>query len=414
MLSAVLLAVALGGACAELPAVRTVPDDPAPADAPEALGRVLATPAPFLSIRRPPFERDEDAPPAADSVLFGAGLTELELELDDRAEQDLRELPEEDVPAVLRWRGRAWDVGVHLKGQASFRGIDGKPSIVVDAGEFVPGGTFLGRRRFVLQNMVQDGSMMKESLVYGLARAAGVPATRHGYALLAINGRARGLYGVIEAMDESFVGAWFEADQGNLYQGGYGADLRAGREDNFNLQEPGRDLASPDDLERLVEEIDGSADVLDVLDSCFDVHHTLGTVAVELVTGQADGYVRYANNYLLYGAPDASSPCGARWSLLPWSPDQAFRMDYVLPDGAAGRLVQACIEHRACSERLRERVAEVLATWEGMDLHAMAEQLAARVAEPCEEDPQRELTCSQERVLAWVRERPGVVRAALR
>jgi hypothetical protein len=403
-------------ACMETPVLRGGDggaSDP-PTVEPEVLGRVLATAAPFASPGQPPFERDPDAPPVADSVLFGEAITDLELELDDRAEQDLRESPEDDVPAVLRWRGRAWDVGVHLKGQASFRGIDGKPSIVVDTGEFVSGGTFLGRRRFVLQNMIQDGSMLKEHVVYALARAAGVPATRHGHARLRINGRARGLYGVIEATDEAFVEAWFDAHQGNLYQGGYGADLRSGREDNFSLQEPGRDLASPDDLERLVRELDASDDILDVLEACFDVPQTLGTVALELVTGQADGYVRYANNFLLYGAPDGTSRCGARWSLLPWSPDQAFRMDYVLPDGAAGRLVQACIGQRACTERLRERVAEVLGVWEATRVHAMAAEAAARVAPECEDDPYRELACSQERVLTWLEERPAVVREALR
>jgi hypothetical protein len=390
--------------------------DPTPApDATEELGTVIGYPWPPAAGDPPSFEVDEDAPASADAVLFGEAITPLDIELSDEARSALYRSPETDVPAVLRFGAHRFDVAVHLKGRTSFRSLDGKPSLVVDAGEFTPGGTFGGRRRFVLQNMIQDGSMLAEHVVYRLAREAGIPASRHGYVALTLDGRYRGLYGVIEAMDEEFVESRFALDQGNLYEGGWGADLWPGRDDNFELQEPGRDLVSPEDIRRLIEVTHAEPDVNVLLDDCFDADGTLATVALELVTGQADGYVRYANNYLLYAAPEPEGRCGARWTLLPWAPDQAFRVDDVLPSSAAGRLAQRCIDDSDCMERIREAVGRLEEAWTSANLPTYAAETRARIGEACERDPLRELRCAskQEQVLEWLRGRSEAIRNAL-
>lgn len=383
----------------------------------EHIGRSTRFPDPLAGA---PFEAEttaDDGPlPVGDTFLFGEPILDLQLELSDRAEQRLRDAPETDVAARLSLEGQRWDVEVHLKGRTSFRGIDGKPSIVVDAGGLVEAGSIAGRRRFVLQNMVQDGSMMNEHVVYELARAAGVPASQHGYANVTINGRKRGLYGVIEATDEQFLSLRFADNDGNLYQGGWGADLRPGREDDFELQEPGVGLEAFDDVVELVEVIERSTDVNEALATCFDTSTTLRTLALELVTGQADGYVRYANNYLLYGEPEPGSRCGgARWSLLPWAPDQAFRMDYVLPDGAAGRLAHLCVTDARCRERLKVELRAVIDAWRRIDVPARAKATRDRIVDACEEDPLRELRCAskQDEVLAWLDERAAVVEREL-
>ena len=286
----------------------------------EHIGRGTRFPDPLAGAPFAPETTADDGPlPAGDTFLFGEPILDLQLELSDRAEQHLRDAPETDVAARLSLEGQQWDVELHLKGRTSFRGIDSKPSMVIDAGGLLEGGSIAGRRRFVLQNMVQDGSMMKEHVVYDLARAVGVPASQHGYANVTINGRKRGLYGVIEATDEQFLALRFADNDGNLYQGGWGADLRPGGEDNFELQEWGADLEPFDDLVDLVDVIERSADVNQALAACFDATTTLRAVALDLVTGQADGYVRYANNYLLYGEPAGASSPGRQTRRSAWT-----------------------------------------------------------------------------------------------
>ena len=67
-----------------------------------------------------------------------------------------------------------------------------------------------------------------------------MPAARHGYIDLWLNGEPYGLMGVVETMDEQQLARLFPGrDDGNLYEGGYGADLISGRDDKFELKEEG-------------------------------------------------------------------------------------------------------------------------------------------------------------------------------
>ncbi len=56
----------------------------------------------------------------------------------------------------------------------------------------------VGMSKLNLKSMCNDPSQMREALVWRLFRAAGVPAPRHTYAKLAINGRYLGLFSLIE------------------------------------------------------------------------------------------------------------------------------------------------------------------------------------------------------------------------
>ena len=347
----------------------------------------------------------------ADDMLFGTRITQLELQLDDRARGSLASDPETDVMATLVVDDAAYIVAVHLKGRMSLRSLSEKPAFRVDMGEYVDGATLYGVRRFTLQNMVQDSSMMAEHLFHVLARASGVPNPRHGYAHVHLNGRDKGLYGLMESADDPFLRRWFDDDEGNLYEGGWGADVRAGHADDFTLEEAGMATPAPDDLEAMVARV--SRNEVDGLAACFDRDEVLAAWAVEIVTGQADGYLTWANNYLLYGEPGGSPGCGARWTMLPWGMDQAFRSNRDPFGGAAGRLADACLADAGCRNDLRAATATVLATWERLDLAGLAAATEALVHEACEADPARELPCNQKRVRRWIEERPAEVRARL-
>ncbi len=352
-----------------------------------------------------------DAGGDADTTLFGAHITPLELRLDDSARDRLNAEPSEDVMATLVADDGVYVVAVHLKGRMSFRSLSGKPAFRVDVGEYVDGATLHGVRRFTLQNMVQDSSMMAEHLFHALARASGVPNPRHGYVRLRVNGRDKGLYGIMESADDPFLRRWYADDEGNLYEGGWGADVRAGHADDFTLEDAGMAVAAPEDLEQMVARV--ARDEIAGIETCFDRDELLTAWAVEAATGQADGYLTWANNYLLYGEPGGAPGCGANWTLLPWGMDQAFRSERDPFGGAAGVLADACLGDVRCRDDLRAATARVLTTWERIDLAELAAVTAATIHEACEADPERELPCNQERVLRWVKERPTALRALL-
>ena len=82
-------------------------------------------------------------------------------------------------------------VTLKLKGNSSFRDLDHKAAFKI---KLAKGQPLLGLKKLTLNNMVQDGSMVHETLAYQTFRAAGVPAPRTGYAFVRVNGEPYGVY----------------------------------------------------------------------------------------------------------------------------------------------------------------------------------------------------------------------------
>ena len=84
-------------------------------------------------------------------------------------------------------------VGVRLKGGVfGFRSLAGKAAFKLKFNHSVAGQRFQGLKRLTLNSMVQDGSMVHETLAYTAFRAMGVPAPRTGYAFVRVNGEDYG------------------------------------------------------------------------------------------------------------------------------------------------------------------------------------------------------------------------------
>ena len=356
----------------------------------------------------PDAEVDED--PARSAFLWEEGaITDLAIAVDAASMARLEADGADEVHARLTHGDLTLDVGLRLKGNITRRTFAGKPSLKIDAHAWLPNQRFHGLRRLTLNNMVQDKSMLKEHVVYRLYRDLGVPAPRHGYARVTINGLPYGLYGIVESMDQQFIDAWWpEDDEGNLYEGGYGADLADGRVDAFTVQEDGVP-AAPQDLEALVAALDAATPetLHATLNDRFDFTATLDSLAVDLVSGNWDAYARAANNFLLYHAPEAD-----RWSLVPWGQDQAFNDLYVpVHAGWEGRVLVLCGRSASCSDALYDRVAGVLDAWAGLPEYAG--RVAEAVAADCEADPRAEIPCSPDDVLDFLAKRPAIVREEL-
>ena len=94
------------------------------------------------------------------------------------------------VTATLRYGARRCrDIGLRIKGEASFRKLDEKPPFKLKFDEFVDDQTFRGLKRLTLNNMVEDPSFLAERMAYDVFRAAELPAPRCNSALVYVNGR---------------------------------------------------------------------------------------------------------------------------------------------------------------------------------------------------------------------------------
>ena len=98
----------------------------------------------------------------------------------------------------------------------------------------------LGLRKMTLNNMVQDPSMVHETLAYASFRAAGVPASRTGYAYVRLNDNDIGVYLDLENLDEiglKRIFGSFDDETQHLYEGEQGDDVFPGGEAGFEVDE---------------------------------------------------------------------------------------------------------------------------------------------------------------------------------
>jgi spore coat protein CotH len=348
--------------------------------------------------------------------LYAGGILSFGLALDDAAIASLTADPTTDVHATFTFQDESFDVGVHLKGSnGSFRDLTEKAGFKVDFHQWDDTGRFHGVKRLTLNNMVQDATMSSEHAAYQLYADLGLVAPRHGYAEVSVNGELFGLYGIVESMDEQFVNRnWDHDDTGNLYEGGYGADVKHGRVDNFEQKEG--DVTDRADLAELIDTMDATTpdDFFTTLGTFFDTDALLDMWATELVIADVDAYTTLANNYLLYHAPDAD-----QWTMIPWGPDQAFadEMD-VHMDSYYGDLTIRCAAAPDCAAALDDRIQHVLDVWDSAGFADFVAAETARVEDACRTDPRSpwgDYGCrdAQAAMRDWVEARPAQVEAQL-
>jgi len=261
-------------------------------------------------------------------------MPRIELTLSDEARASLAARPRVWVKAELRYKDQVLrDVGVRLKGHRSMRRLaDQKPSIKIRTDKFVDGQVFFGLSRLTLNAMVEDPTLVRETLGYRLYREMGVPAPDTGFAELVIDGELYGLYLWVENVDQSFFDRRFGNHDGVLYEGEYGCDLYLDDVDGFE-----RDLGPKGrkDLRRLARAAGGPLPgLLGGPDALLD-ESVFAYLAVSAFLGDYDGY-RHAHNYHLYFRPETG-----KWYFIPWGIDRVFqkRLDALRLERAGGQAV---------------------------------------------------------------------------
>ncbi len=355
---------------------------------------------------RPPEDTDADA-------FYAEGtLHDIHLSIPESGRASLALNPKGFVPGTFRYNGRTWPVEIRLKGTTTFRPLSGKAAFRVDFDNVDPDARFHGRKRLTLNSMLQDSSMLHEHVAYWLYRHRGVPAPRHTFARVWLDDELYGLYGVVETMDEQLLDRVLPDDEdGNLYEANL-ADFHVGDERKYELEETGG-LAEPYlDLEALTAAIAAAppAAYLDALDATFDLDALLRMMAIDIVSGNVDGYTRLRNNYMVYNAVESG-----RWYLLPWGHDQSFQWHQgVAPyTDLHGHLAERCGASPACTARLTTEIEALLVDWEDGAFATMVSDATSLVQADCGDDPRAELPCDAAHVLAFVLARPATVREDL-
>ena len=173
-----------------------------------------------------------------DRVLGYDLQPQFDLQISDAGIASLRAAPTTWVQATLTFQGRAYGpVGVNLKGTSSFQPIDQKPAFRVNINEFVKGARLFGLKEILLNNMVQDPSMIHERLAYWIGRQIGtVPTPRCNHSWVTMNGAALGLYATVEEAKDTMMASSFADASGGVFTINY-ADFSTKYLPNFQYQD---------------------------------------------------------------------------------------------------------------------------------------------------------------------------------
>ncbi len=361
---------------------------------------------PTVRLEAVPDNTVEEAPAGlrgtGDAVFAQDRVHLLELTISADGMASLSTSPYTWVQADIRYDGIAVNgVGVRIKGRlGSARSISGKPAFKLDFLEY--GGTerLDGLEKLNINNMVQDCAKVKEFAAYGIHELTGTPSPRVAYTEVRVNGATKGLYSVVEAMDDVFLKTRFADPSGNLYDGDYElhpdrsytlVDFREGIDQLFLLDE-GEDNGLSD-IAAITAAAAGSGTVEEDLGHLVDIDQLARFIAATAWTGHSDSYVYYSNNYRVWFDPSRDG----RAVLLPWDPDWAFYRDTVLRR-PYGILAARCIADTACMDKVRLAVDELDAALETSTLRARIGEMAALIDDSIRADPYREQSLGD---IAW-------------
>ncbi|MGH8244891.1 MAG: CotH kinase family protein [Gammaproteobacteria bacterium] len=250
-----------------------------------------------------------------DDLFGGEKIRTIRVELDESALAGLNRNERAYVRAQVRDEERVYpDVGIHLKGVASFQPLSQKPNFTVKFNQFSPQQRYHGLKKFMLNNSTQDPTFLAEQLSSQIFRDAGVPAPRATHAFVELNGRQLGLYVLVEAVTSDFLTQHFKNGSGALYEG-YMQDIDQPLDQDGGADNGQRDLKKLLEICRIEDPVERWRRLPEVL----EVDAYLAHCAVEMFIGHTDGYAMNRNNYRLY-----HDPATQRFTMIPHGLDWGF------------------------------------------------------------------------------------------
>ncbi len=290
-----------------------------------------------------------------DELFVQPKIYEIKIEIPSASLDSLKNDPHKYVKGVVREGSKVLtDAGIRLKGSGSFQPIDKKPSLAIKFNEFISGSRFHGHSKLFLNNSKQDPTFLCEAIGGDLFRAAGVPAPRHNYAHVELNGRDLGLYVLSEAVNKELLSKYFSRTKGNLYEGS-NADITDKLEkDSGDESKDQKDIKA---LAAAAKEPD-PAQRLKRLAALMDVDRFISLAATEVFAWHRNGYTMDRNNYRVYNDPGTN-----QMVFIPHGFDQLFGKPKgpLFPEWK-GILAKAILETAEGKAKYRERMSKLTAT----------------------------------------------------
>lgn len=138
------------------------------------------------------------------------------------------------------------NVGLRAKGNTSLSSVvsygNNRYSFKAEFDHYNEGTTYYGLDKLVLNNNIQDNTLMKDYLTYKMMASLGVASPLVSYVWVTVNGADWGLYLALESVENSFLERNYGGDYGELYKpdslsmgGGRGNGKDFNMEDFANL-----------------------------------------------------------------------------------------------------------------------------------------------------------------------------------
>ena len=227
------------------------------------------------------------------------------------------------------------NIGFRLRGNTSRYAL--KKSFKVSFNTFEPGREFYGLEKMNLNGEHNDPSVIRSKLCWELFRDFGLPAARANHVELFINGSYYGLYMNTEHIDEEFVESRFGNQNGNLYKCLWPADLDylGSNPDLYKFTNNGRrayDLktnTAQDDYSDLAGFIGilnnvPSSQLLCEIETVLNVFDYMKIAAIDVMTGDWDGYIYNKNNFYLY-----HNTATGQFEYIPYDLDNTLGIDWI-------------------------------------------------------------------------------------
>jgi len=374
----------------------------------------------------------------SDDVFDGTVLHDIHLRVNAKDWQKLKADFELNTfyPANFTWRGMTMrDVAIRSRGFGSRSGV--KPGLRIEFDRYRTDQRFLGLRTVVLDNLVQDPSMMRERVSMALYRRLGWPASRESPVRLFVNDEYAGLYASVEDVDEVFLERTFGMGQDRIAAEGYlheyswrftygfthlGTRLERYEEifdPKIKAHKSAQELFGPiEDLIRTINEAPES-DVARSAGDLLDLPAFMTYLAIDNFLADSDGFLGdfgMNNFYVARFEPRRFAP------FIPWDKDNAITADggravgYPIfqhfQDNVLARKALASPELRAAYLDALTRTADAATRWmEDEVVRQVALVREAAYADPFKPYSNQDFEDAAAYVLRFARERPGNVRA---
>ena len=227
------------------------------------------------------------------------------------------------IDVALRFRGDT----IRHKQKKSFR---------ISFNSFDSNDNYHGIEKMDLNAEVNDPSLVRSKLAWELFRYLGVPGSRSNHVQLYINNAFYGVYLNTEHIDERYMKSRFDNNDGNLYRNLWPADLTylGSSQDDYKYEYDGRPVYALrtnekwddyEDLSILITTLNqySGVQLKDELERLINVQQYLKAMAVDVMSGNWDGYSGDKNNYYLY-----RDQVSGRFEYIPYNLENSFGIDF--------------------------------------------------------------------------------------